>query len=116
MPVALLFGFVGLQIIQNILFKLGSGHADGSQAWWKYFLVATGIGIVATFILMTLYRFWNANLAYGLAVGFSFLSCQIALAVMEQHKPTPTQWAAVVVISLSMMVFMLSGPKPDIHG
>jgi hypothetical protein len=116
MPVALLAGFVGLQIVQNILFKLGSGHADWSQAWWKYFLVATGIGVVATFILMTLYRFWNANLAYGLAVGFSFLSCQIALAVMEQHKPTALQWAAVVIISLSMIVFMLTGAKPASHG
>ena len=105
MALLLLVIYWTIQVLQQILVKYGSLHRDYE---WYAFIASTLVGVPAMFLIMKLYKYMQANLAYGLAVGGGFLACQAALMVYAQVRLSAVQWLAAAMIAVGMFIFVMA--------
>jgi len=107
MRVVMLVVFWALQALCFVLFKYGSQH---TSRFWTMFIAANAVGVTSTVLLMHMYRFMNANIATGLAIGGGFLCSQLALAIIYHSRFSPLQWVGLLGIALGMALIAFTAP------
>ena len=94
-----LCAFIALQIIANLLFKAGSVF----QKYYVHcFVIANVFGISSTWILMTVYKHMDANIAMALGGGISFLLVQFFLMALFGTKMAGSQWAGILMVIIGI--------------
>jgi len=95
------------QIIAQIMLKWGS---TSDTRWLWGFLSGNTLSILSLWFLMLIYKNINPNVALGIAIGGSFLLCQVALALVFRVKVLPIQWFGVATIVAGILMFCI-GPQ-----
>jgi multidrug transporter EmrE-like cation transporter len=99
--VAAIGGFLGLQVVTQLLFKWGSL----APSRWGWGLVAGNVvAIASTWLLMMVYKSMNPNVALGICGGGAFLLTQVAMAAIFKSDLSITQWTGVAAIFVGMIL------------
>ena len=93
------------QIIAQIMLKWGS---TSDTRWLWGFLSGNFLSVLSLWFLMLIYNNMNPNVALGIAIGGSFLFCQIALSLVFKVKIFPIQWLGIVAILVGILLFCLN--------
>lgn len=103
--VVIWFGIFWLmQAGAQVFFKYGSLHPS---AWLMGFVGGNLVGASSIWFLMQIYKSMNPCLALGLASGGGFLMAQAALQLFFRQGIAPLQYAAMTLIAMGMMLFVM---------
>lgn len=100
--------FCAMQALAQVFFKWGSATPG---RWLLGFVLGNVFGASSVWLLMLLYRVWNANVALAVGGAGGFLFAQAALAMVFRLHVAPLQYVAALLIAGGIALFVLAA-KP----
>ncbi len=100
--------YCAMQALAQVFFKWGSA-TEGR--WLLGFVLGNVFGASSIWLLLLLYRVWNANVALAVGSAGGFLCAPAALAMVFRLHVTPLQYGAALLIAGGMALFVLAA-KP----
>ena len=77
---------------------------EPSRYWWGV-VILNVLNVVATPLLINIYKSLPASIAQALCAGSAFLACQVALFLAFRQPISPIGWVAIGLIFCGVVLF-----------